>query len=64
MASKDCGGCGYFSLDFSPGIPRRHIESFEMLPAIQRNLRVQVKFILIWSFGPRYGKNKTVIGMF
>ena len=64
MESKDCSGCGYFSPDFSPGRPRRRIESFEVLPAIQRNLRVEAKFILVWSFGPRYGKNKTVIGMF
>ena len=56
MKSKHCSGCGYFSPDFSPGMPRRRIESFEVLPAIQRNLRVQVKFVLVWSFGPRYGK--------
>ena len=35
----------YFSPDFSPGMPRRRIESFEVLPAIQRNLRVS----LFWS---------------
>ena len=64
MKSKDFFGRGYFSPDFSPGIPRRRIESFEVLPAIQRNPRVQVKFVLVRSFGPRYGKNKTVIGMF
>ena len=64
MKSKDCFGRGYFSPDFSPGIPRRRIESFEVLPAIQRNPRVQVKFVLVRSFWSRYGKNKTVIEMF
>ena len=63
MESKDfkvlnvlmcCFGC--FSPDFSPGMPRR--------PAMQRNPQVQVKFFLAHSFGPRYGKNKTIIGMF
>ena len=64
MKSKDCCGRGYFSPDFSPGIPRRRIDSFEVLPAIQRNPRVQVKFVLVRSFWSRYGKNKTVIEMF
>ena len=64
MKSKDCCGRGYFSPDFSPGIPRRRIDSFEVLPAIQPNPRVQVKFILVRSFWSRYGKNKTVIEMF
>ena len=64
MKSKDCFGRGYFSPDFSPGIPRRRIESFEVLPAIQPNPRVQVKFVLVRSFWSRYGKNKTVIEMF
>ena len=71
MESKDfkvlnvlmcCFGC--FSPDFSPGMPRRRIQSFELLPALQRNPRVQVKFFLVRSFGPRYGKIKTIIGMF
>ena len=64
MKSKDCCGRGYFSPDFSPGIPRCRIDSFEVLPAIQRNPRVQVKFVLVRSFWSRYGKNKTVIEMF
>ena len=56
MKSKDCCGRGYFSPDFSPGIPRRRIDSFEVLPAIQPNPRVQVKFVLVRSFWPRNGK--------
>ena len=71
MESKDfemlnvlmcCFGC--FSPDFSPGMPRRRIQSFKLLPAIQRNPQVQVKLFLVRSFGPQYGKNKTIIGMF
>ena len=58
MESKDWSGFGYFSPDFSPGIPGRCIKSFEALPAIQRNPRVQVKFVLVRSFWSRYGKNK------
>ena len=46
MESKDWSGFGYFSPDFSPGIPGRRIKSFEVLPAIQRNPRVQVNFVL------------------
>ena len=42
----------------------RRIESFDVLPAIQRNPRVQVNFVSFRSFWPRYGKNITVIGMF
>ena len=61
MESKDCSGCGYFSPDFSPGRPRRRTESFEVLPAIQRNLRVQAKFILVWSFGPDTEKIKQLL---
>ena len=64
MKSKDCCGRGYFSPDFSPGSPRRRIDSFEVLPAIQPNPRVQVKVVLVRSFWSRYGKNKTVIEMF
>ena len=61
MESKDCSGCGYFSPDFSPGMPRRRIESFEVLPAIQRNPRVQVKFVLVRSFGPDMEKIKQLL---
>ena len=37
MESKDCSSCVYFSSDFSPGMPGRRIESFGLLPAIQRS---------------------------
>ena len=37
MESKDWSGFGYFSPDSSPGMPRRRIESFEVLLAIQRD---------------------------
>ena len=50
MESKDWSGFGYFSPDFSPGIPGRRIKSFEALPAIQRNPRVQVNFVSFRSF--------------
>ena len=52
MESKDCSGCGNFSPDFFPGMPRRRIESFEVLPAIQRNPLVQVNFVLVRSCKP------------
>ena len=26
MESKDCGGFGYFNLDFSPGMPGRRVD--------------------------------------
>ena len=45
MESKDWSGFGYFSADFSPGMPGRRIESFEVLSAIQRNPRLQVSFV-------------------
>ena len=41
MESKNWSGFGYLSPDFSPGMPRRRIEFFEVLPAIQRNPRLQ-----------------------
>ena len=50
MESKDWSGFGYFSPDFSPGIPGRRIKSFEVLPAIQRNPRVQDNFFSFRSF--------------
>ena len=50
MESKDWSGFGYLSADFSPGMPGRRIESFEVLPAIQRNPRVQVNFVSFRSF--------------
>ena len=49
MESKDWSGFGYLSAD-SPGMPGRRIESFEVLPAIQRNPRVQVNFVSFRSF--------------
>ena len=45
MESKDWSGFGYFSPHFSPGMPERRIESFEVLSAIQRNPRLQVNFV-------------------
>ena len=36
--------------------PGRRIELFEVLPAIQRNPRLQVNFVSFRSFWPRYGK--------
>ena len=37
MGSKDWSGVGYLSPDFSPGMPGRRIELFEVLLAIRRN---------------------------
>ena len=51
MEGKDWSGFGYFSPDFSPRMSGRRIESFEVLPAIQRNPRVQVDFVSFWSLG-------------
>ena len=68
MESKDfkvlnvlmcCFGC--FSPDFSPGMPRRRIQSFELLPAIQRNPRVQVKFFWSVHLGPDMEKIKQLL---
>ena len=50
MESKDWSGFGYFSPHFSPGMPERRIESFEVLSAIQRNPRLQVNFVSLRSF--------------
>ena len=50
MESKDWSGFGYFSPDFSPGILGRRTKSFEVLPAIQRNPRVEVNFVSFRSF--------------
>ena len=50
MERKAWSGFGYFSPDFSPGIPGRRIKSFEALLAIQRNPRVQVNFVSFRSF--------------
>ena len=50
-----------FSLSFVGGFKSaetqgRRIESFEVLPAIQRNPRLQVNFVSFQSFWPRCGK--------
>ena len=47
--------------DFSFGMPGRRIESYEVLPAIQRNPRVQVIFVSFWSFWPRHEKLKQLL---
>ena len=68
MESKDfkmlnvlmcCFGC--FSPDFSPEMPRRRIQSFELIPAIQRNPRVQVKFFWSVHLGPDMEKIKQLL---
>ena len=58
MKSKDCCGRGYFSPDFSPGIPKRRIDSFEVLPAIQPNLEYKLSFFWSGHFGPDMEKIK------
>ena len=58
MERKDCSDCGYFSPDFCRGMPGGRIESFEVITALQRNPRVQGKFVSFRSFWPRYGKSK------
>ena len=47
--------------DFSFGMPGRRIESYEVLPAIQRNPRIQVIFVSFWSFWPRHEKLKQLL---
>ena len=53
VKSKDCSGCEYFSPDLCRRMPGRRIESFEVLPSIQRNPEVQVYFVSFRSFEPR-----------
>ena len=50
MESKDWSGFGYLSPDFSPGMPGRRIELFEVQPAIQRNPCLPVNFVSFRSF--------------
>ena len=53
VKSKDCSGCEYFSPDLCRRMPGQRIESFEVLPSIQRNPEVQVYFVSFRSFEPR-----------
>ena len=70
-----CEGGSISASGFGPGVqihgrsksavtPGRRNKFFEVLPANQRNPRLQVNFVWFRLFWPQYGKNVTVIGMF